>query len=149
MATCSTRRSSSTSSARRCGHDAVGDAEHGDAVPLPSLHPVDRRERHAGWVGFALERGAQPRLESGRVRVQVGDAEQTLEVVEVARALAAAGAVEQAHRRAQADVVADRLQDVAGGAVAPGVDDQTEVVDEPLDLDAVLVRDGGRRWRAS
>ena len=29
------------------GHDAVGDAEHGDAVPLPALHPVDRRERDA------------------------------------------------------------------------------------------------------
>ena len=115
------------------GDDAVGDAEHGDAVPLPALHPVDRRQRHAGWVGFALERRAQPRLEPGRVGVQVGDAEQALEVVEVARALTAAGAVEQAHRRAQADVVAHRLEHVAGRAVAPGVDDD----------------DGGRRRGAA
>ena len=60
----------------------------------------------------------QPRLEAARVGVQVGDAEQALEVVEVARPLPAAGAVEQAHRRAEADVVAHGLEHVARRAGA-------------------------------
>ena len=41
------------------GHDAVGDAEHDDAVPLPALDPVDRRQRDA--VGIGLPAGTPPR----------------------------------------------------------------------------------------
>ncbi len=121
-------------------HHPIGDAEHGDTVPLPSLHPVDRRERDPGGIGCPLERRPQPCLEAGRLGVQVGDAEQTVEVVEVARPLAAARAVEEAHRRAQPDVVAHRLQHVTRRAVAAGVDDDLEVVDEAQHLAGVLLR---------
>ena len=122
------------------GHDAVGDAEHGDAVPLAALHAVDRRQRDPGRVGLALEHVAQPRFERRRVGMEVGDAEQSFEVVEVARPLAAAGAIEQAHRRAEADVVADDLEDVAGGALPAGVDDEAQVVGEVEHLAEVLLR---------
>ena len=122
------------------GDDAVGDAEHGDAVPLATLHPVDRRQRHPAGGRLAREGRAQPRLEAGRVGVQVGDTEEALEVVEVARSLPAAGAVEQAHRRAETDLVADGLEHRPRGAAAPDVEHDAEVVGEAQHLAALLVR---------
>ena len=120
-------------------HDAVGHAEHGDPVPLAALHAVDRRQRDPGRVGLALEHVAEPRFERRRVRMEVGDAEQSLEVVEVARTLSAAGAIEQAHRRTEPDVVADDLEDVAGSALPAGVDDEPQVVGQVEDLAEVLL----------
>ncbi len=122
-------------------HHPVGHPEHGDSIPFPTLDAVDRRERHAGGIGLALEGGAQPVLERGRVGVEVGDSEQALEVVEVARPLTAARAVEHAHRRSEADVVAHDLEDLAGRTVATGVDDEPEVVGEREHLGGVLVAD--------
>ena len=121
-------------------HDAIGDAEHRHPVPLPALDAVDGRQRDAVGVGLPFERRPEPRLEPARVGVEVGDAEQAVEVVEVARPLAAARAVEQAHRRAEADVVADGFEHVPRRAVASGVDDDSQVVDETQHLADFLVR---------
>src|SRR5829696_8167584 len=46
------------------GHDAVGHAEHRDAVPLPALDAMDGRQRDAGGVRLAREHAPQPRLEA-------------------------------------------------------------------------------------
>ena len=63
-----------------------------------------------------------------RVGVEVGHLQQGLEVVEV-RAAGAAGAVEQRHRRAEADVVAHRGEEVAGAGALRGERRQPVEVD--------------------
>ena len=108
--------------------DPVGDAEHHDAIPLAALHPVDRAQRDAALGPLAVERAPEPRLERRRVGVEVGHLQQRLEVVEV-RAARAAGAVEQRHRRAEADVVAHRGEEVAGAGALGGERRQPVEVD--------------------
>ena len=109
-------------------HDPVGDAEHHDAVPLAALHAVDRAEGDAALGPLAVERAPQPRLERRGVGVEVGHLQQRLEVVEV-RAAGSAGAVEQRHRRAEADVVAHRGEEVAGAGALGGERRQPVEVD--------------------
>ena len=95
-------------------HQALGGAEDHDSIPLPPLDPVDRRQRDAALRPLAVEGASQPRLEGPGIEVEVGDLEEGLEIVEV-RPAGTAGAVEEGHRRAEADVVAHRREQVARG----------------------------------
>ena len=106
MATWKTRRSSSTAAApcaSRWGISPVAGAEHRHPRPLAALDPVDGRQRDARpSSGGPGQRGPQPRLEPGRVGVQVGHLQQGVEVVAVRLALAPAGGVEQVDGLGQA-----------------------------------------------
>ena len=114
-------------------------AEDHDPIPLAALHPVHGRERDPVRILLAGEAVAEPGLEPGRIGVQVGHGQQTLEVVEVAGALPPAGAVEQTHGRPEADVVAHDLQDVSGGAPVRGVDHRLEVLGQAQHLGRLLL----------
>ena len=120
-------------------NDAVDDAEHGHVVPLPTLDSMDRRHRDAERIALGVKGLAQPRRERRRLGVEVGDGDQAVEVVEVARPLTAAGAVEEAHRRPETDGVADDLEDVSSRTGTAGIDDESEVVGEIEHLGTVLL----------
>ena len=124
------------------GHDAVGDAEHGDAVPLPALDPVHGRQRHAGRVGLPLEHRPQPRLEAAGVGVQVGHAEQAVDVVEVADE-PCPPPVRSSRLIAAPRPTSSRTASSTWRVVpAPScVDDDAQVVDEAQHLGGVLVGD--------
>lgn len=98
------------------GNDPVDHSEQDDAVPFSSLDPVDRGQRDPAGGGGAGEHLAQPRFEPRGIGVEVGHRQQPVDVVEVAGALGAAGAVEHGHGRAEPDLVAHRLEDRTGGA---------------------------------
>ena len=126
--------------------DPVGDTEHHHAIPLPALHSVDGAQRDAALGTLAMERAPQPRLEGRRVGMEIGHLQQGLEVVEV-RSARAAGAVEQRHRRPEADVVADRGEEVASAGALRGQRRQpVEVGGQVIELlgDPDVV-DAGRR----
>src|SRR6478609_7809024 len=78
--------------------DAATDSEHDYPVPFPTLDAMHCRERDAVLRRLALKRLPQPSLERRRVRMQIRHLQERLEVVEVARPLPRAGAVEHAHR---------------------------------------------------
>ena len=122
------------------GHDAVGTTPN--TTTRSHSRPLTRWTVDSvtpAGVGLAAEQPTQPRLEPGRVGVEVGHAEEAFEVVEVARPLAAAGAVEHAHGRAEADVVAHRssTERVVPRRRRPP---RGEVVGEAEDLGRLLVR---------
>ena len=71
--------------------------------------------------------------------MEVGDGDQAVEIVEVARPLGAAGAVEEAHRRTETDGVADSFEYLSRRSVTPGIDDEAEVVGKVEHLGTVFV----------
>ena len=78
--------------------DALGDAEHRDVRPLAALHPVDGGA--ASTPPAAASRWNVCRSHDSKPAgsgCRVGDLQQALEVVEMGRAVAAAGRVEQRH----------------------------------------------------
>ncbi len=90
-------------------HQALGRAEHDDPIPLPPLDLVDGREGDTASGVLAAQDAEEPVLEGRRVRVQIGHLEEAFQIVEM-RSGRASRAVEQRHRRAEPDFIADGLQ---------------------------------------
>ena len=141
IATCRTRRSSSSSSARRWGtipSATPNTATRSHSRPLTrctvdSVTPAGSVSR----LNTARSHGSKPPGSGCRSATPSSPSMSSRWL----RALPAARAVEQAHRRAEADVVAHRLEHVARRAGPAGVDDDAQVVDEAQHLRGVLVGD--------